>query len=98
SFSADRKMLILEQVGLIQPEHPVHQTIIDIVKEMELDQVLIVGERYMKFQPQNVGIHFLTRADLHEWLLENPIIDTHIMLNTSGFLNIRGLLDEIPTG
>lgn len=95
SFSAERKMLILESVSLIQRDHPVHEEIIDLVESMHLDQVVIIGEPYFRFKPKNVGVHLRNRAELRDWLLENPIQNTHIMLNVTGFMKIRKLLDEI---
>ncbi|MEM8857041.1 MAG: Mur ligase family protein [Chloroflexota bacterium] len=95
SFSAARKMLILEPIGLIQPDHPVHDEIIDIVEAMALDKVLIVGTRYDRYKSRKVAEHLLNRAALKEWLLQNSVQNTHIMLNVSGFMTIKQLFEEV---
>ena len=73
-----------------------HDEIIGLVKNMNLDRVVIVGEAYFRFKPLNVGVHLRNRAELKDWLLANPIENTHIMLNVTGFMGIRNLLEEIP--
>ncbi|MFK7805158.1 MAG: UDP-N-acetylmuramoyl-tripeptide--D-alanyl-D-alanine ligase [Anaerolineae bacterium] len=96
AFSAQKKILILGYLARTEAAHPFYREVVEKVQDMDLDQVIFIGDVYNQFEKENIGLHFSSVAEASAWLKANPVRDTFVMLKGSIRLNLIRLLEDIP--
>lgn len=72
-----------------------HQEVIDFLKDIRIQQVILCGKNFGKAKQNQHILHFDTTSELKEWLNENPIQNTYILLKGSRSMGLESLIEVL---
>lgn len=96
SMAAKQKLICIGDMAELGEESPKeHQRIIDLLKDIQSEQIILVGKNFGQFAAQLKCMHFETSDLAAGWLKKHPLSNTQILIKGSRSTKMEKILESI---